>query len=146
MIAPIALHFEVDVRYPFGEPAWPFQQYAHAAAGMQQSPVGLLIHPEYGLWTAFRAALMFDDLSGSGVVMGSAHPCHSCATKPCLNTCPIGAFTGDDYDYLSCKSYVGSSSGTDCFTGGCQARRSCPVGQEFEYSADHQAFHIKAYV
>ena len=135
-----------DVRYPFGEPIWPFQQYARQALGVEQSPLGLLIHPEYGLWFAFRAALVFAT-DGVGPKPRSAmlnHPCDSCVEKPCLNTCPIGAFTVKAYDYPACKSHVGSEAGRTCFSGGCLARQACPVGQDYANVKPHQAFHMRA--
>ena len=135
----------VDLRFPFGEPIWPFQRYAIAAAGMQSSPIGLLIHPEFGLWTAFRAAIMFADdivLPASEPV---ASPCATCADRPCLSACPIGAFTEAGYDYPACKSHVGSAAGEVCLMTGCAARQACPVGQGLRYDQPHQQFHMKAF-
>ena len=135
-----------EVRYPFGEPNWPFQSYARQALNISQSPIGLLIHPEYGLWMAFRAVVIMAakfEISGSEP---KASPCDSCAEKPCLDTCPIGAFTPDNYDYVSCKSYVASEPGRTCHDGGCQARQACPVGRNYIYERPHQAFHMKAFI
>ena len=114
-----------EVRYPFGEPVWPFQQYARLALGVEQSPLGLLIHHEFGLWFAFRAALVFAPDVAAPLPRSGAldHPCDSCIEKPCLNTCPIGAFTAEAYDYPACKSHVGSEAGKTCFTDGCLARQ-----------------------
>jgi len=146
VMEPMARELQAELRYPFGEKIWPFQRYAKEATGVQQSPIGLLIHPEYGLWMAFRAALMFDKIDDLKHSDGKPHPCDSCADRPCLNTCPINAFTSDGYDYLSCKSHVASSAGRECYVGGCMARHACPVGKGFSYTPDHQAFHMKAYV
>lgn len=135
-----------EVRYPFGEPIWPFQQYAKRALGIEQSPLGLLIHPEFGLWFAFRAVLVFGEGGVKSPPMQSArdHPCDACSDKPCLNTCPIGAFSVDAYDYPGCKNHVGSPAGEGCFRGGCLARQACPVGREFTNEQTHQAFHMRA--
>ncbi len=136
----------VQVRYPFGEPNWPFQDYGRAAMGIDQSPIGLLIHPEYGLWTAFRAAMVFADNFELPKTRKFDHPCDNCSDKPCLNTCPISAFTVDGYDYLACKSHVAGQKGTACREGGCLARLACPVGSAHQYQKPHQAFHMKAYI
>lgn len=137
-----------EVRFPFGEPIWPFQQYAKKAMGVEQSPLGLLIHPEFGLWFAFRAVLIFAGHVVAPMPRSTIldHPCDSCIDKPCLHTCPIEAFTAEAYDYPRCKSYVGSQAGRTCFTGGCLARKACPVGQSHVNDPAHQAFHMRAMV
>jgi len=46
--------------FPFeGPPYWPFQRWAMRAEPVAPSPIGILIHPDYGLWHAYRAALLF---------------------------------------------------------------------------------------
>ena len=46
--------------FPFdGPPYWPFQRWAQRAESVFPSPLGILIHPEHGLWHAYRAALVF---------------------------------------------------------------------------------------
>jgi hypothetical protein len=135
----------LETRYPFGDPNWPFQDYARRALGVHQSPIGLMIHPAYGLWTAFRAVLVFAERFEIPDSAPKSRPCDTCQDKPCLTTCPIGAFTVEAYDYLSCKSHVASSAGKPCFEGGCLARQACPVGQGYIYESSHQNFHMKAY-
>ena len=39
----------------------PFQRWALRAEAVYASPLGILIHPEYGLWHAYRAALLFTE-------------------------------------------------------------------------------------
>ena len=47
--------------YPFDGPPWlPFQRWAQRAEAVFPSPVGMLIHPDHGLWHAYRGALAFD--------------------------------------------------------------------------------------
>ena len=135
-----------EIRYPFGETVWPFQQYARHALGIEQSPLGLLIHPEFGLWFAFRAVLVFSRSITSPAKLADPadHPCDTCIDKPCLNTCPIGAFTAEAYDYPACKAHVGSAAGSVCYSGGCLARQACPVGRHYANEQPHQAFHMRA--
>ncbi|MDX1737413.1 MAG: hypothetical protein R3261_04205, partial [Alphaproteobacteria bacterium] len=40
-----------------GPPYAPFQQWVMQAEPVKQSPIGLVLHPEFGLWHAYRAAL-----------------------------------------------------------------------------------------
>lgn len=45
--------------FPFDGPPWhPFGQWAQRAEPMHPSPLGILIHPEYGLWHAYRFAVV----------------------------------------------------------------------------------------
>ncbi len=135
-----------EVRYPFGETLWPFQRWAAAAMGIKQSPIGLFIHPEYGLWVALRGALMMPNLAADAPVSPRVvHPCDSCEDKPCLSSCPVDAFSASGYLLDACRSHVRSSAGTQCRTGGCRARLSCPVGQAHQYVGEQQAFHMAAF-
>ncbi|MBS0394906.1 MAG: ferredoxin, partial [Proteobacteria bacterium] len=44
--------------YPMGGPPWlPFQRWARRAESVHPSPLGVLIHPTYGPWHAYRGAL-----------------------------------------------------------------------------------------
>ncbi|MEN0040798.1 MAG: hypothetical protein AAF764_05630 [Pseudomonadota bacterium] len=146
VVAPIASELKAEARYPFGEPRWPFQTYAKAATGMNNSPLGLLIHPQYGLWTALRAILVFNGDFDAPQHHVDWHPCDRCVEKPCLNTCPVDAFRPEGYDWQGCKAHVASPKGRACLNGGCLARRACPVGMEYAYDDEHQAFHMAAYV
>lgn len=146
IVEPVASELGAEARYPFGEPRWPFQAYAKAATGMNNSPLGLLIHPQYGLWTALRALLVFKGGFDVPTHHVDWHSCDRCVEKPCLQVCPVDAFGPDGYDWQGCKAHVASPQGKICLGGGCLARRACPVGAEYAYEEAHQAFHMAAYV
>ncbi len=153
VIGDIAKTFGGRAIYPSDQPYHPFQQWAMAATGMKPSPLGILIHPVYGLWHAYRAAIIFDQLKHSqksDVLNQSdeklSHPCDSCAEKPCLSACPVDAFSDGEYDVKSCRAHVKSDGGLACRTKGCLARRVCPVGKEFEYVPEQMEFHMNAFV
>ena len=59
VIDPIADRFGARAVYPFGPDVPPFQRWALRADTVHASPLGILIHSEYGLWHAYRAALLF---------------------------------------------------------------------------------------
>jgi hypothetical protein len=131
--------------FPSDKPYLPFQQWAMQAEGLRASPLGLLIHPEYGLWQAFRGALLFDrvlDISSGGP---RRHPCDDCQDKPCLSACPVNAFRIDGYDVVRCRGHLASGEGDACLTGGCLARRACPVGRESAYCVRQMRFHMDAF-
>lgn len=133
--------------YPFGGPPFlPFQRWAQKAEPVHPSPIGMLIHPEYGLWHAYRGALAFDgtmDLPPRGA---GAWPCESCADKPCMSTCPVGAFSGESYDVPACVGHLRTAEGADCMTEGCRARRHCPIGAEYAYGPKQASFHMHAFL
>lgn len=132
--------------YPFGKPPAPFLTWARRAGAGHQSPLGLNIHPTYGLWHAFRAALVFDVAFDLPPVSAGAHPCESCAGKPCLSACPVGAFDGRSYDVGRCADHIASAAGEDCMAYGCLARRACPVGRGFTYEPAQAGFHMQAFL
>lgn len=132
--------------YPFDGPPWlPFQRWARRAEPVHPSPIGVLIHPEYGLWHAYRAALTFTERLELPDVETRPAPCETCAAKPCLTTCPAGAFTQAGYDVPACTAHIDSAGGTDCLLEGCRARRACPVGAEWRYAPAQAEFHMRAF-
>ncbi len=139
-------HRGVGVYPNEGPPWWPFQQWAMRAERLHASPLGLLIHPEYGLWHAYRGALAFRDHLELPPVEPRPSPCEACVEKPCLRGCPVGAFTGAGYDVAACARHVRAAAGVDCLERGCEARRRCPVGAAYAYRPDHAAFHVRAFI
>ncbi len=129
--------------YPFNKPYLPFQQWARAAGVAHQSPLGLNIHNTYGLWHAYRAALLFPVAFDLPQQSAGAHPCESCADKPCLSACPVSAFDGRNYDVDACAAHLHSAN--SCMEGGCLARLACPVGVGYQYERPQIQFHMKAF-
>jgi ferredoxin len=121
--------------FPFGgPPQHPFQRWARRAdPGLSPSPLGILIHPEFGLWHALRGALLYRDRREVLPAPAQASPCDACAAKPCVRACPVGAFTAKGYDTVACRSYLRTLSGQPCMIQGCQARLACPVGRTHAY-------------
>ena len=147
VIEPIATRFGARAAFPSDGPPWlPFQTWAMRAEGLRASPLGVLIHPEFGLWHAYRAALIFDRALDLAPRLARAHPCDSCVTRPCLSTCPVGAITTAGYAVDNCAAHVASRDGTACRTIGCLARRACPVGAEHRYPDKALAFHMAAFL
>ena len=132
--------------HPFGSPPYhPFQRWAGRAEAVFASPIGLLIHPVYGLWHGYRGALALPDRIAIPAREAQPNPCLTCAAKPCLATCPVAAFRPGAYDVPACIDHLAKPAGTDCMTQGCRARRACPVGQEFIYEPAQAAHHMQAF-
>jgi ferredoxin len=124
----------------------PIQDWAMRAEPVTRSPIGILIHPEFGLWHVYRAALLFRERLALPPRREAANPCDSCASKPCLKVCPADAFKPDRFDAQACVGHVESAAGANCRERGCLARRACPVGRSYAYPTDAGAFHMAAVV
>jgi hypothetical protein len=133
--------------YPFGGPPFlPFQQWARRCEPVHPSPIGLLIHPAYGLWHSYRGAIGFSQAIDVAAFAPSASPCESCQARPCLAARPVGAFTTSGYDVAACVGHLKSDAGAECMIGGCLARRACPIGAERAHGAKQAAFTMQAFL
>ena len=147
VLTELASELGAETLFPFGGPPFlPFIRWAQRAEAVYPSPIGPLIHPDYGLWHAYRGALAFAEIFDPPPRDARGRPCDSCADKPCLNTCPVDAFSADGYDVPSCIEHVSGGRGGACRSGGCLARRACPVGVTYQYAADQMRFHMEAFV
>jgi ferredoxin len=147
VIDALAADFGAVALFPFGGPPhWPFQQWARRAEPVHRSPIGVLIHPTYGLWHAYRGALAFVEALDVPPLEASQSPCGSCGERPCLNACPVGAFSADGYDVAACAAHLKSVAGADCMSAGCLARRACPVGAEYAHGPEQTGFTMRAFL
>jgi hypothetical protein len=133
--------------FPFqGPPYHPFQRWARRAdPELASSPLGILIHPDHGLWHALRGALLFGESLALPETQARPSPCASCTAKPCLKACPVGAFSAAGYVVGSCRAYLATLSGQPCMIQGCQARLACPVGREHAYRGAQAQHHMRAF-
>ena len=133
--------------FPFGGPPWlPFIRWAQRAGPVYPSPIGPLVHPDFGLWHAYRGALAFRERLALPPRDDRVSPCESCADRPCLSSCPAGAFSPNGYDVEACVAHIESTAGVPCLGGGCLARHACPVGRGTAYDASQAAFHMRAFL
>jgi ferredoxin len=147
VLGPIAAALGATFVHPSDEPFQPFLRWARRAEGIHPSPIAILIHPEYGLWHAYRGAFLFPDLIDDlPEPRSDTSPCVVCADQPCLSACPVGAFTLDGYDAEACRGHVRSGRKPVCMDDGCAARCACPVGTEHRYGPDQMRFHMRAFV
>mgnify|MGYP004000917831 FL=1 len=112
----------VEALYPFGGPPWlPFQKWAQRAEPVYPSPTGPLIHPTYGLWHAYRGALVFEQQLELPANEPAPSPCDRCEDRPCLNACPVSAFDGSQYDVPACTAHMlhdpAGETCTSCLSG-----------------------------
>ena len=113
VVDPIAAALGCVALYPFERPWWPFQQWIAASEGLKPSPLGILIHPEFGLWHGYRAALTFDRSVEVTEPRNLSHPFDSCDNRPCLAPCPAGAVSDRPFDVAGCRAYLGTELRAD---------------------------------
>ena len=136
---------------PSDGPPWrPFQRWARRGGAYHPSPIGILIHPDYGLWHAFRGALAFSRKIRLPARDRRPSPCESCPDKPCLGGCPVDAFATGVYDVPACTGWLAGdkdgATGPNCLARGCAARRACPVGRDHVYRAEQAGHHMAAFL
>lgn len=140
--------------FPFGGPPYqPFLQWAKKAESLSASKIGMLIHPEYGLWHAYRFAVALPPSAIANAqdkrcltALEAINPCEKCLSQACLKSCPVGAFSAGHYALKTCFDYLDNTPAAPCHRHGCQARTACPEGQNFLYEAEHAAFHMRQFV
>lgn len=132
--------------YPGGAPRLSFQRLAARCEAVHQSPIGLLIHERWGLWHAYRGALLLSGKVELSPLDRAAHPCSACRAQPCLTSCPVAAFGADGFNLAACAAHVAGAAGSECRDRGCLARRACPVGAEFRYVDEQAKFHTAAFL
>ena len=91
------------------------------------------------------AALLMAEPMELPAISPRPSPCDSCASRPCLTTCPVGAIRTDGFHVADCRALLRTLSGQSCVALGCIARRSCPVGRAHAYDAAQAAFHMRAF-
>lgn len=115
-----------------------FRLLANEAGLGFQSKVGLLIHPEYGLWVGMRAVVLTteDILPEKNFIESS--PCTSCEYKPCITACPARAIGPSGWNVKVCAEHHRKS--TDCH-GRCHSRIACPIGVEHRHGLLQHHYH-----
>lgn len=132
--------------FPFGGPPWhPFQRWAVRAEPVHPSPLGLLIHPVFGLWHSYRGAVLVGEAIALPTRPDIASPCDGCEARPCLSACPVGAYTAAGFALERCAAHLDAPAGEPCMSGGCLARRACPVGTRFGHGRQQATFTMAAF-
>lgn len=130
--------------FPSDRPYLPFQTWAMRAEGLLPSPLGILIHPLFGLWHAYRGALLTDLDVAIQPPDKTVHLCDLCDRKPCVKCCPAGAISVQGPDVRRCGSHLAMADGKICREEGCLARLACPH-DAYRYGPEQITFHQSAY-
>ena len=130
------------VVFPFmvGKATLNFIELGKAAGLAGPSILGVVVHPKFGPWMAFRAAILIDqEIDAPGEARGF-DPCPSCSGRPCMAACPTSAVAFPaGWDIPRCLAYRIESE-PDC-TPRCHSRAACVLGPEHRYPDDELAYH-----
>jgi len=145
VITDLANELNAHAYFPFGGPPYaPFIDWALKSGRTYSSPVGALVHDQVGMMISFRGALHFSDEVPIPRASGKS-PCTTCPA-PCTTACPVGALNTDSfYNVDACHSHLDTIEGHSCMTGGCLARRACPLSHASGRLPEQSAHHMKAF-
>jgi len=128
--------------YPFvnDAPTLNFMEAAKLAGLAGPSIIGIALHPVYGPWLAFRAALLTDvELDAPGPAL-AFDPCPSFVSRSCISACPAGAVAFPaGWDIPRCLIHRVEVE-ADC-DDRCHARVGCVIGPQHRYPDDELAYH-----
>jgi ferredoxin len=127
--------------YP-GNHFLPLQGLGRLAGWHHDSTMGLGIHPVFGLWFAYRGAVLTNTEFSPYTTDSSAmpeSPCDTCEREPCITACPARAVTTDRYQVRQCTDYRLQAE-SSCQSR-CISRQVCPLGKEHQYLPDQMKHH-----
>ncbi len=130
------------VVYP-GPYSLPLGRLAAAAGWGRPSPLGLTIHPRYGLWIAHRLAVVTSAAWPQPSNAPPPHPCVTCSAKPCESACPAQAVSfRSGFAVETCTRYRAQRDSPCAYR--CLAREACPIGSQHRYGPDQMQHHYAA--
>ena len=133
------LNGESKLLYPFGE-TFDLRRLGKLAGWCFPSPLGIDIHPTYGLWFAYRALLVVEQRLEPSEREEFDSPCEQCLDRPCQSACPAGAVGDiDAFNLTNCVTFRRQEQSPCNYR--CLARLSCPVGSEYRYSKEQLNYH-----
>jgi len=131
-----------SIVFPFmnGRATLNFMQLGKAAGLAGPSIVGVMVHPRFGPWIAFRAALLVDCALDEPGEASGFDPCPSCSTRSCIAACPASAVAfPSGWDIPRCLAHRVEAE-AECGAR-CHARAACVLGPEHRYPDDEIAYH-----
>lgn len=105
---------DVEILYPNEQYLLPLQKLGRHFNLSHQSPIGLDISKEFGLWFAFRGVFLIDQRLPESIMDPWPSPCDTCAERPCLNFQDVN-----------------------------QGRLHCPYKTEHQYVSEQRDYHLR---
>jgi len=124
--------------YP-GVTVIPLQTLGKLAGWHHPSPMMVGINAEWGVWFAYRVALLADTELTPTVPWTAPSPCNDCGKRPCVSACPAGALDSGSLQLERCLAYRRREDSRCRLT--CLARETCPAGAAHRYSDQQLRYH-----
>src|SRR5208283_3937585 len=128
--------------YPFmsSGPTLNFMEAGKAAGLSGPSILGVVVHPAYGPWIAFRAEIVLNESIDAPGEAYQFDPCPACIPRTCITSCPAEAVSVDKgWDIPKCLTHRVEEE-ADCAPR-CHARAGCVLGPEHRYPDEELAYH-----
>lgn len=106
---------DIEILFPHDSITLPLQKIGRAVNQSAQSPLGIDISPEYGLWFSFRGVFLTNNIPIDIINSSFSLPCNVCTDKPCTNSSEIK-----------------------------EARLLCPYKNEHQYTLSQRQYHENA--
>ena len=155
--------FKTRVLYPGPGNVLPLQQLGAIAGWHNASPLGTGIHPEWGVWFAYRVlvwigvptpneAPALPAQSANAQPQQSASPpvslimgdvCLSCQSRACVSACPAEAIEFNASPNMDACARYRLSENSQC-ADRCKSREACPAGRaDRQYSRAQINYHYR---
>jgi epoxyqueuosine reductase len=127
--------------YPQTDYLIPLQQLGQLAGWSYPSPLGLGIHPRFGVWFAYRAAFLTTAVLPLRREPEQPSPCASCPDTPCITTCPVQAAQFARFAVDACAGHR-LQADSPC-ADRCLARIACPFFPAHQYTLPQIQYHYR---
>ena len=137
-----ALRYTIVHPFMHGGRTLNFVELGKAAGIAGPSILGVVVHPIFGPWIAFRAALLLDvaDRSTRRATRSASIRVPDASRAVASSACPVGAVSFPaGWDVPKCLTHRVEVE-PDC-AGRCHARAGCVLGPEHRYPDDELAYH-----
>lgn len=124
-----------QILYPSEKHIIPLQRIGIHLGWSSPSPLGIGISNKYGLWWAFRGALLTSAELKPTTLNKTSSPCDECLDKPCITHCPGSAVSDDQaFNIPACFNHRAKSN-SSCLDR-CLSRNACPIHQNNTYPTE----------
>ncbi len=128
-----------ELLYP-GDNLVPLQQLGKMAGWHHDSPMGVGINEDHGLWFAYRALFLIDAALPLNRQSPGASPCENCLESNCITACPAAALSrSESIDVGRCTQFRLEKS-SPC-RDRCLSRERCPVAPQRRYDREQIGYH-----
>lgn len=128
------------ILYPLTDMPLPLQQLGMLAGWHHRAPLGIGINGVYGVWFAYRVAVLTTAVLAPTEPMDTPSPCTNCVDKPCVSACP-GRAVGEVGGFQAIPCFTHRVKSNSSCADRCLSRLACPYFPEHRYSDTQIQYH-----